>query len=257
MRVQHVIWIWMENEAFQSIIGSGSAPYLTQLAGSCGLATNYEAVSHPSLPNYLAATSGNTWGVADDAAPTAHPIGHASIFSQLGAAGMTWRSYDESMPSTCDLNSSGEYAVKHNPAAYYTGIRAECRKWDVPFGAFASDVRRNRLPSFAFVTPNLCDDMHDCPIQVGDNWLHHVVPTILASQPYQSGSTVLFITFDEGTDVTNRVATIVVSPTTARGTKSARHFDHYSLLKTAEQLLGLAYLAHARGALSMRAAFNL
>jgi phospholipase C len=248
----------MENEAYQSIIGSRSAPYITQLADACGLATNYQAISHPSLPNYLAATSGDTWGVADDSPPSAHPIAHASIFSQLAAAGLTWRSYEESMPLNCDPSSPGEYAVKHNPAAYYTGITADCQKSDVPFTAFASDLHRNRLPAFAFVTPNLCDDMHDCPVANGDAWLHRWVPTIIASPPYRSGSTVLIITFDEGTGGTNQVATVVVSPTTPPGTRSAERFDHYSLLKTTEQLLGIhTYLAHAHGATSMRAAFHL
>jgi phospholipase C len=253
-----VIWIWMENESYASIVGSDSAPYLTHLAKSCGLATSYRAASHPSLPNYLAATSGSTWGVADDAAPAAHPIAQASIFGQLAGAGMTWRGYEESMPSNCDLSSSGGYTVRHNPAAYYTGISGQCRKWDVPFGAFASDLRRDRLPSFAFVTPNLCDDMHDCPVEHGDSWLHRVVPKILASPAYRSGSTVLFVTFDEGTGSSNQVATVVVSPSVPPGTRSSQPFDHYSLLRTTEELLGLrSYLAGARGASSMRAAFHL
>ena len=257
-RWKHVLWIWMENESYQSIIGSPSAPYITGLADACGLATNYHAVSHPSLPNYLAATSGDVWGVADDAPPSAHPIAHASIFSQVAAAGMRWRSYEESMPVNCDLSSSGEYAVKHNPAAYYTGIRADCRKWDVPFTDLARELRRNALPSFSFVTPNLCDDMHDCSVASGDSWLRHWMPAILGSRAYRSGSAVIVITFDEGTGSTNQVATVVVAPSTIPGTTSSLPFDHYSLLKTTEQLLGIhTYLGHARRALTMRGPFHL
>jgi phospholipase C len=248
----------MENKSYDSIVGSSSAPYLTHLARVCGLATNYVAVAHPSLPNYLAATSGDTWGVTDDSPPSAHPIAQASIFSRLAAARMTWRSYEESMPASCDLSNSGEYAVKHNPAAYYTGIRADCRRWDVPFSALTLDLRLNRLPSFAFVTPNLCDDMHDCPIATGDTWLQRWVSVILASPEYRTGATVVVITFDEGTDGANHVATVVVSPATRPGTRSAEPFNHYSLLKTTEQLLGIrTSLAHARSATSMRAAFHL
>lgn len=248
----------MENKSYDSIVGSSSAPYLTHLASVCGLATNYVAVAHPSLPNYLAATSGDTWGVTDDSPPSDHPIAHASIFSQLSSAGMTWRSYEEGMPATCGLSSSGEYAVKHDPAAYYTGIRADCRRWDVPFLALSADLRSSRLPSFSFVTPNLCDDMHDCSVATGDTWLHRWVPTILASPEYRSGSTALVITFDEGTDSANHVATVIVSPATRPGTRSAERFDHYSLLKTTEQLLGITtYLVHARNATSMRTAFHL
>lgn len=252
------MWIWMENESYQSIIGSRSAPYMTQLAHGCGTAADYEAVTHPSLPNYIAATSGDTWGIADDSPPSAHPIGRASLFGQLSEAHMTWRSYEESMSVNCDLSSSGEYAVKHNPAAYYTRIRTDCARWDVPLSALAAALRRNRLPSFSFVTPNLCDDMHDCPVATGDAWLRRWVPKILGSASYRSGSMVVFVTFDEGTDSANHVATIVVSPATPPGTRSGERFDHYSLLKTTEQLLGLhTYLARARDAASMRAAFHL
>ena len=248
----------MENESYRSIIGSPSAPYTTRIAHECGIASNYEAVSHPSLPNYIAATSGDTWGIADDSPPSLHLVAHASIFSQLVAAGTSWRSYEESMPSSCDLSSSGEYAVKHNPAAYYTGIRKDCARWDVSLAGLEPALRRNRLPSFAFVTPNLCDDMHDCPVAVGDAWLHRWVPKIIASPSYRSASTVLFITFDEGSDAANHVAMIVVSATTPPGTRSAQRFDHYSLLKTTEQLLGIrTELAHAREAATMRAAFHL
>jgi len=246
----------MENASYDEIVGNPSARFLNQLAAECGLATNYSAITHPSLPNYLAATSGSDWGVADDNPPAAHPLAHQSIFSQVAAAGLTWRSYDESMPTRCALSSSGRYAVKHNPAAYYTGIRRACARWDVPL----SELRLDRLPSFAFVTPNLCDDMHDCSVSTGDAWLKRRVTRLLGSSAYASGTTALFITFDEGGGGSNRVATIVVSPTTPPGTKARTAFDHYSLLKTTEQLLGIStYLGHANdvSTRSMRSAFHL
>jgi phosphatidylinositol-3-phosphatase len=263
-RWRHVIWIWMENESYNQVIGAASASYLTQLAHACGIATNYAAVSHPSLPNYIAATSGSTWGIADDDGPSAHPLAGPSIFSQVSAAGLSWRSYEESMPSNCALSSAGLYAVKHNPAAYYTGIRAQCGRWDVPMGtvssgSFASALGGGRLPSFAFVTPNLCDDMHDCPVGTGDAWLRRWLPAITASASYRSGATVVFITFDEGTGG-NHVATLVVAPSTPSGTQSRTAFDHYSLLKTTEELLGIrVLLAHAgdRATRDLRSAFHL
>src|SRR5438105_1492486 len=130
----HVIWIWMENHSAGQVVGSRSAPYITSLAKSCGLAADYTAITHPSLPNYIAATSGDTQGIADDAPPAAHPLAVASIYSQVKAAGMTWRDYEESAPANCPLNNSGQYAVKHDPAPYYTGIRGDCQQWDVPLG---------------------------------------------------------------------------------------------------------------------------
>ena len=256
----HVIWIWMENHSYSEIIGSSAAPYINSLASGCGLATNYTAVTHPSLPNYIAATSGDTWGIADDNPPSSHPLAVAGIFQQAGSAG----SYEESMPSNCDLTSSGTYAVKHNPEAYYTNIRAACAADNVPMGttssgAFATALSSGNLPTFSFVTPNLCNDMHDCSVQTGDAWLQSWVPKITASASYQSGNTAIFITWDEDDSSSgNHVATIVVSPYTTPGTRSAAAFTHYSLLRTTEQLLGITtYLGNAASAASMRAAFGL
>jgi phosphatidylinositol-3-phosphatase len=257
----------MENHAYSQIIGNtAAAPYENQLAGQCGLATNYHAVTHPSLPNYIAATSGDYWGIADDNAPSSHPLSVPSIYSQVKAAGLTWRDYEESAPGNCPTASSGTYAVKHDPAPYYTGIRSDCANWDIPMGttssgAFVNDLNKGTLPAFSFVTPNLCNDTHDCSIATGDAWLKGWIPKITSSSAYQSGTTVLFLTWDEDDgSSSNRVVTIVVSPTTPAGTRSATSFTHYSLLKTTEQLLGVgAYLAHAgdAGTQSMRSDFHL
>jgi phosphatidylinositol-3-phosphatase len=257
----------MENKAYSQIIGNTSAaPYENQLAAQCGLATNYHAATHPSLPNYIAATSGDYWGIGDDNPPSSHPLAVPSIYSQVKAAGRQWRDYEESAPGNCPLSSSGTYAVKHDPAPYYTGIRTDCANWDIPMGttssgAFLNDLNNGTLPAFAFVTPNLCNDTHDCSIQTGDAWLQAWIPKIVASSNYKAGNTVLFLTWDEDDgSASNRVATIVVSPTTPAGTQSGTSFTHYSLLKTTEQLLGIGtFLAHAgdAGTQSMRADFHL
>ena len=256
----HVVWIWMENHSYSQIIGSSSAPYIHSLASGCGLATNYRAVTHPSLPNYIAATSGGTWGIADDNPPSSHPLAVNTIFQQASSAG----SYQESMPSNCDLTNSGTYAVKHNPEAYYTNIRTACNSNDVPMGttssgAFLNALNSGTLPKFSFVTPNLCNDMHDCSIATGDTWLQSWVPKITASPSYQAGNTVLIVTWDEDDSKSgNQVATIVVSPYTRPGTKSGTAFTHYSLLRTTEELLGIpTFLGNAASATSMRSAFGL
>ncbi|OLB23594.1 MAG: hypothetical protein AUH17_06340 [Actinobacteria bacterium 13_2_20CM_68_14] len=256
--LQHVVWIWMENETYSSVIGNTSAaPYLNQLAGQCGLATNYAGVAHPSLPNYVAATSGSTQGITDDNPPSSHPLGVASIFGQVQS-----KSYEESMPSNCALTTSGNYAVKHNPEAYYTAIRTDCNANDVPMGstssgAFLNDLTNNTLPAFSFVTPNMCNDMHDCGIATGDAWLKSWVPKIIASPAYQAGQLALFITWDENDgSAGNKVPAIVASPYTPAGTTSATSFTHYSLLRTTEELLGTTnYLGSAASATSMRSAF--
>jgi phospholipase C len=270
---QHVIWIWMENHSFSDIIGNTShAPYINSLTARCGLARDYHNTTHPSLPNYLAATSGLAQGrlpilsyldcnvsvICDTSAP--------SIFGQ----GETWRAYQESMPSNCDRSNSGEYAVRHNPATYYTSLSG-CASHDVPYTRLATDLADNALPAFSFITPNLIDDMHDGTIAQGDAWLAAKLPAILNSRQYRAGTTAVFITWDEGsggypiedcddtttTDASCRVPTIVISPSTPAGATSRAFFDHYALLATTEQMLGLPKLGQASSSPTMTAAFHL
>jgi phosphatidylinositol-3-phosphatase len=265
-RVDHVIWIWMENKAYGDVIGSPAAPFVNGLAKRCGVATDYHGVTHPSLPNYIAATSGSTHGISDDDSPAAHPLGGPSIYSLLGKAGRTWRDYAESSPGPCPTFSTGTYAVRHDPATYYTGIRSDCRQWAIPMGttargSFLSDLRAGTLPAFAFVTPNTCSDTHDCPVATGDAWLAAWFDEILASPAYRSGRTVVFLTWDEddGT-TTNRVPLVVVAPSVRPGTEAGGRLDHYALLKSTQQLLGLTpLLGHAGdpGTPSLLPAFNL
>jgi len=248
---QHVVWIVMENKAASQVMGSSSAPYLNGLASKCGYASNFYAETHPSLPNYIAMTSGSPQGISDDNAPSSHPLNVPSIFSQLGG---DWKSLQESMPSNCAQSSSGQYAVKHNPAAYYTNIRTACNAQDIPLGS-TPDISAK----FTFITPNMCSDMHDCSISQGDSWLATWVPKILNTPQYQAGTTALFITFDEDDkSANNHIATVVVSPSTATGTVDNGSYNHYSMLRTTEEMLNLPVtLGGAVGAMSMRTGFAL
>ena len=278
---RHVVWIWMENHPYDEIIGAPQSRFVDRLAADCGLATNYHNVGHPSLPNYIAATSGGTQSISDDCQPSECSRPAQSLFGQLQAAGLSWRAYEESMPSACDLRSGsggnprGDYAPKHNPAVYYLPLRPGCRQRVVPLGVpsagpLARALATRSLPRFSFITPNLCNDTHDCPVSTGDAWLARWVHAIVASPVYRTQRTVIFITWDEGegghtndcaldtSDPGCHVATLVVSPTTPRGTRAAQLFNHYALLKTTEQLLGIEQLlGRARTSRSMRAAFHL
>jgi hypothetical protein len=147
---QHVIWIWMENHSFGDIIGNKSqAPYLNSIAARCGLAANYHVTTHPSLPNYLSATSGLAQASLPvlsflDCSPSLICRTSArSIFGQ----GETWKAYQESMPSNCDRSNSGEYAVRHNPAVYYTSLSGRSSR-DVPYSQLRADLAGNALPAF-------------------------------------------------------------------------------------------------------------
>jgi phosphatidylinositol-3-phosphatase len=248
-KIQHVVWILMENENFGSIVGSGSAPYINSLASTYGLATAYSAISHPSLPNYIALTSGSDQGIADDSDPSSHLLNVPSIFSQLpnGAS----RSIEQNMPSNCAKGDSGDYAVRHDPETYYTNLGTDCSNYDVPLGAVPDLSAR-----FTFVTPNLINDMHDGTIADGDNFLNTFVPAVMATPQYQVGSAVIFITWDENSGSSgNQVPCIVISPFT-HAVKDATPYTHYSLLRTTEELLGLPLLGNAASATSMLGKFG-
>jgi hypothetical protein len=250
-RWEHVVWLLMENKSYADIMGSASAPYVNALAGSCGWATQLTAVGHPSLPNYIALTSGGTQGIADDSGPASHPLDVPSLFSQLGPGG--WRSLVESMPAPCSAADAGDYAVRHNPAAYYTNLAAACATQDVPL----SDPPDLSAP-FTFVTPNLCDSTHSCPVATGDAWLSQWVPKILSTPQYRAGTTALFITYDENDGAAGvPIPTIVVAPSVPTGLSDAIAYTHYSLLRTTEEMLGLPLLGEAQIAPSMRPGMHL
>jgi hypothetical protein len=261
----------MENHSSGDIIGNtAQAPYINSIASQCGLATNYHNLSHPSLPNYVGATSGLPVKGLKLFDPDCNPSKRCSTTApSIFGQGETWKAYEESMPSNCAPANSGEYAVRHNPPPYFTSL-VGCSTLDVPYPQLAADLTSGALPAFSFVTPNLIDDMHDGTIGQGDAWLSSNLPTILNSPEYQSGSTAVFITWDEGTggktgedcstnttDTSCLVATIVISPSTPAGATSATLFNHYSLLGTAEQLLGLPLLGQASSFPTMTSAFNL
>ncbi len=254
---RHVVWVWMENKGRDAVMGSPDAPFENRLARECGLATDYHGITHPSLPNYLAATGGSTFGVADDAPPSAHPLRGESLFGQVESAGLTWRAYAESMPSPCLLADAGRYAVRHNPATYFTDLRVSCRQHDLGLAALGRDLAAGSLPSFSFVTPDLCSDTHDCPVSTGDAWLRTWLTRVLDSPDYRAGDTLVVLTWDEAEGHGTTVPTLVVAPSVPVGTVVDRRLDHYSLLRTTEDLLGLPPLRHASTAPSMAPAFGL
>ena len=249
----HVFMIVMENHEYNEIIGNASAPYINGLAKQYGLATQYDAATHPSLPNYLSLTAASDFGIIDDCETCF--LNQTNLADQIEASGRTWRAYMESMPSPCDLNDAGPYGMWHNPWVYYNDIRtntARCNAGVVPYTQFASDLTSSHAPNFMWITPNLCSDMHDCSVATGDAWLAQNVPQILNSSALQGGG-VLFITWDEGnTDLGcctyaagGNVATLVISPAVAPGVTSTLAESHYSLVRTIEDSWGMPKLNNA------------
>ena len=238
--LDHVVIILEENKTAGSIIGNPAAPYLNQLARTYATATHYYAVAHPSLPNYLALTSGTTADMTTDCNP---PGGNCSanvpsIANEIERSGRSWKLYAESMPAACTTSNSGEYAVKHNPFLYYPDIRDDARRCgahDVPLTQLAADLgSAATLPNYAFISPNLCSDMHDCSVQTGDAWLAQHVPGILSSPAFMAQHSLLVITWDEGVGQDNHVAALFAGPQVKRGYTSPAYYSHYSLLRTLE-----------------------
>jgi hypothetical protein len=244
--VPHVVVIVLENKAASQILGARSAGYFNQLAAEFSLAANYQAIMHPSLPNYLALTSGTNAGITSDCKPRSCTADVRSIADEITQSGRTWKMYAESMPAPCVARDFGAYAVKHNPFMYYPSVtddKTSCADHVVPFDRLDQDLQSaSSLPDYAFISPNMCHDTHNCPISTGDNWLAREVPRILGSPAFTTQNSLLVVTWDEGSDDDNRVATVFAGPAARKGFTSHAAYSHYSLLHTIEDLWGLAPL---------------
>lgn len=248
----HIFVIVLENKENTQVVGSPAAPYLNQLAAKFGRAGRFFGTSHPSLPNYLAMTGGDTFGIDTDC--TSCRVTGDNIAEQVERSGRTWKAYMESMPRPCRAGDAGEYVQRHNPFIYYTSIRndaARCRRI-VPLPELDTDLANDTVPDFVWIAPNLCHSTHSCPLGSGDAWLAEWVPRILASSAWSDGGA-LFITFDEGESnagcctfaAGGAIDTLVVSPLARPGFTSDVPYDHYSLLRTIETAWDLPLLKHA------------
>ncbi|HEY2512606.1 MAG TPA: alkaline phosphatase family protein [Polyangiaceae bacterium] len=249
-----VFTIVMENKSLSDVIDNPAAPYISALAHENAIAAGYhDSFVHPSEPNYIWMTAGENFGILDDSDPgLANTLSTQShIADQIESAGLTWRTYQESMGAPCGLISHGTYAVKHNPFAYYRDINgwngsgfspsARCAEHVVDYAQLDADLASGELPDYVFITPNLIDDMHDGTVADGDTWLSHEVPKLLASSAYRKGGA-LFLLWDEGSDSEDDPPLIVVSPNVKKGFVSLVPYDTSSYLKTVETLLGVESL---------------
>jgi len=231
-----IVLIVMENHEYGSIVGSSSAPYLNRAFIPRGmLFTRYLAVRHPSLPNYLAMTSGTTSGCHSDDCPR-RTYRTNNLFHQLSAAGIGWVAWEESMPTRCALGSSGSYVAHHNPPLYYRNLFPRiCPFRDRPYPSRLPA----RLPPFSFITPNNCHNMHDCSVATGDTWLRNHVPPLLRRDA------VVIITFDEGSSSLGgggHVMTAIAGRHVPRGVRKRKRFTHYGLLAGLERWFGFPRL---------------
>jgi phosphatidylinositol-3-phosphatase len=236
----HVFVIVMENTSLTTAL---RVPSIERLAAKYALATNYRAVAVPSLPNYLALTSGSTWQVTDNGY---HVLPAGGLGVQLTAAGQSWRAYMEGLTEAGCLGSPYPYALKHNPFAYYGGA---CPKNVVSLDALDADLAGD-TPSFVWITPDLCHDGHDCALSVAGPWLEDLVAQIVASAAWRDRG-VLFIVWDEGTVGGSDVVPLIVAAPGLPSQRIDSQYDHYSLLATIEDLYGLPRLGAAKNARSL------
>jgi hypothetical protein len=252
-----VFTIVLENHDYAEIVGSSDAPYINSLIAGNALATNYKDTNHPSLPNYLHMISGaDQYPGFLDVGPNQwpyFPAAQPNLGTQLQAAGIKWRSYQESMGTPCNLTDSGNYATKHDPFLYFMDMQTgPCADTNVDYSNFAADLATNTY-RYMWITPNLLSDGHDpstdpaAAMQVSDHWLSVEIPKILASDAYNQGG-IIFLTWDEaegrnGHDP-NQIPMIVISKLVKTpGMTSATSFDHGAYLATVEDLFALPRLA--------------
>ncbi|MGW2778107.1 alkaline phosphatase family protein [Streptomyces olivaceoviridis] len=241
----HVVVVVFENHAYSQVIGSSSAPYINSLkAGGANLTQSY-AETHPSQPNYFALFSGSTQGITDDSCYTPGFSSAPNLASELIAAGRTWASYNETLPSqgstTC---SSGTYARKHNPWFGFSNVPTSTAK---TFAQFPTDY--STLPQVSFVVPNLCSDMHDCSVSTGDTWLKNNLGAYATWA--KTHNSLLVVTFDEDNRLSgNKIPTVFYGQPVAAGSSSSTTYNHYDLLRTLEDTQGLT--THAGNAASAK-----
>jgi hypothetical protein len=245
----HIFVIVEENKDYSQIIGSVSAPYINSLASQYGLASDYHAIGHPSLPNYLALIGGGTFGIASDCSPSTSSCTTTAtnLADRIEGAGHSWAGYFESMPAPCTTSDSGDYVVHHDPFVYFDDIRtnlARCRAHVLPYTNLAGDLASaSTTPDFVFIVPNTCSDMHSCPIGTGDTWLRSNLPAIFASPAWTTQRSLLVVLWDENDGSTgNRVPALLIGPSVRPAFASSVTETHYSLLRTIESAWALAPL---------------
>jgi len=241
-------------------------PYLRALADRYASADAYYADHHPSLPNYLQMLSGTDEGVADDAGPDEHQLDSENLTTQLDAADIPWRAYMEDMGAPCLMRDEGRYAVRHDPFVYFTSVTADaarCREHVVDMDAHLADDLAAGSYRYMWITPNECNDMHDCAPQTADDWLSRVIPQLMASEGYTSGGAI-FILWDEGGQDASYLfggkqsipAVVISERVAAPGFLSEVLYSHDSYLATVQDALGLERLPSTSGSTPMADLFE-
>jgi phosphatidylinositol-3-phosphatase len=244
----------LENRSYNQVIGSRNAPYLNRLAREHALATNYFAITHPSLPNYLALTTGTTAGLTHNCSScdTERP----SLVNQLDSRHISWRAYFESIPhnAAASVTRSGRYNKHYNPFVYTEKVSENLRA-RAKVGGFTRlrrDLARHRLPRFSWIAPNTHHDGHNHALRKADAFAVRTVPKVLRALGPRG---VLYLTWDEGIRRDHagvggsrgggHIALIAAGGAARTGATTPAPANHYALLRTIEANFGLPALGNA------------
>lgn len=228
--LDHIFVIMMENHSKTSIIDNPHTPYFTQLAHTYGMADHYYGVTHPSMPNYVAAISGDNFSIQDDEDENVTNLGARNLVDQLQSHHKSWAAYMDTLPAdkldrfgpVVDGSTVKLYAKKHNPFVLFDDVKNNSARMShiKPYDALANDLAGPHAPDFVWITPNQCHDMHGgvtvsvpghpetpCPYagtkddandialkQKGDEFLRHAVETITHSPAWKQNSAIFVVT---------------------------------------------------------------
>ena len=250
----------LENHAPDDV--AQDMPALSATGERYGTATRYYALTHPSLPNYMAIAAGTTFGVRDDKGPDRHPLPGASVFGQAVPGRTTARTYAEGMTEPCQRSNDGRYAVRHNPWVYFPAERAACERDDLPAGtptagALHADLADGLMPTFSLLIPDVCNDAHDCDLQTADRWLASWLKAIEAAPEWRTGGLAVFVTFDEDDHSAGNHITGVLMHPALHAARVTERLDHRDLSASASRLLGGNPLHEAVRRPGLLAAFGL
>ena len=240
-QLDHAIVVVLENKQRDKVLGNPAAPAFNAFAANNAVLAGYRGVTHPSLPNYLALVSGSTHGIASDC--TSCTVRGRSLADTLEATRRTWKTYAEGLPRPGWTGPfKGRYAKRHVPFLYFRTVLSKPARLRrvVPLSQLSRDLAAKRLPDFALVVPDLCHDMHDCPVATGDAWLKRFLPRLL-----RLPNTAVFVVFDESDSLDPRVPGLVIGTAVRAGSQFRPRLSHYGLLRTIEDAWGLARLGRS------------
>lgn len=239
----HVFLVLEENHSFSDVVGNSSMPYFNSLVSKYGLAKQYFANAHPSIPNYLMLTTGEMETFDDQFSGT---IGDDNIVRELTGAGKTWKAYEESIPSAGYLGGDAPpYVRRHNPFSFLSDVQKSPSQAAniVPFTQFGTDLANNSLPNFSFIVPDVNNDAHNGTLAAADSWLQSNIAPLIASSTFQNGG-LLIIVFDEAelTDLDHgggQVPALIISSNAKPGFQSQTEYQHQSTLRLVLEGLGV------------------